>query len=143
MKNYNIKLRKFAVFHTSRGTSSLPSMNKIRDGRVFSLVHLTWNDPFKDQQSKKIARNRWLQFSVFFTSSLGALHSVIGFLPVLSLLFSKLPSFFHFAVLALLHLSYLHCSLCIDGSHSFPPPFLLHISRQLCLSSVCFVHLPH
>jgi len=20
-------------------------MNKIRDGRVFSLVHLTWNDP--------------------------------------------------------------------------------------------------
>jgi len=21
-------------------------MNKIRDGRVFSLVHLTWNDPY-------------------------------------------------------------------------------------------------
>jgi hypothetical protein len=40
-----IKLWKFAVFYTSRGTSSLPTMNKIRDGRVFSLVHLTWNDP--------------------------------------------------------------------------------------------------
>jgi hypothetical protein len=23
-------------------------MNKIRDGRVFSLVHLTWNDLFAD-----------------------------------------------------------------------------------------------
>jgi hypothetical protein len=41
-KLQHIKLWKFAVFHTSRGTSSLPS---IRDGWVFSLVHLTWNDP--------------------------------------------------------------------------------------------------
>ena len=37
---------KICSFYTSRGTSSLPSMNKIRDGRVFSLVHLTWNDPY-------------------------------------------------------------------------------------------------
>jgi hypothetical protein len=44
-KLQHIKLWKFAVFHNPRGTSSLPSMNKIRDGRVFSLVHLTWNDP--------------------------------------------------------------------------------------------------
>jgi hypothetical protein len=44
-KPQHIKLWKFAVFYTSRGTSSLPSMNKIRDVRVFSLVHLTWNDP--------------------------------------------------------------------------------------------------
>jgi hypothetical protein len=43
-KLQHIKLWKFAVFHTSRGTSSLPSMNKIRDDRVFSLVHSTWND---------------------------------------------------------------------------------------------------
>jgi hypothetical protein len=40
-KLQHIKLWKFAFFYTSRGTSSLPSMNKIRDGRVFSLVHLT------------------------------------------------------------------------------------------------------
>jgi hypothetical protein len=40
-----IQLWKFAVFHTSRCTSSLPSMNKIRVGMVFSLVHLAWNDP--------------------------------------------------------------------------------------------------
>jgi hypothetical protein len=45
-KLQHIKLWKFAVFHTSHGTSSLPSTNKIRDGRVFSLVHLTWNDPY-------------------------------------------------------------------------------------------------
>jgi hypothetical protein len=44
-KLQHIKLWKSAVVHTSSGTSSLPSMNKIRDGRVFSLVHLTWNDP--------------------------------------------------------------------------------------------------
>jgi hypothetical protein len=42
-KLQHMKLWKFAVFHTSCGTSSLPSMNKITDGRVFSLVHLTWN----------------------------------------------------------------------------------------------------
>jgi hypothetical protein len=36
-KLQHIKLWKFAVFHTSRGTSSLPSMNKIRDGRVFFI----------------------------------------------------------------------------------------------------------
>jgi hypothetical protein len=45
-KLQHIQLWKFVVFHTSRGTSSLPSMNKIRDGMVFSLVHLTWNDPY-------------------------------------------------------------------------------------------------
>jgi hypothetical protein len=44
-KLQHIKLWKCAVFHTSRGTSSLPSMNKIWDGRVFSLVHFKWNDP--------------------------------------------------------------------------------------------------
>jgi hypothetical protein len=44
-KLQDIKILKFSVFHTSLGTSSLPSMNKIGDGRVFSLVHLTWNDP--------------------------------------------------------------------------------------------------
>jgi hypothetical protein len=31
---------KCAVFHTSRGTSSLPSMNKIRDGMVFFISPL-------------------------------------------------------------------------------------------------------
>jgi hypothetical protein len=40
-KLLHIKLWKFAVFSTSRGTLSLPSMNKIGDGRVFSFVHLT------------------------------------------------------------------------------------------------------
>jgi hypothetical protein len=44
-KLQNIKIWKFAVFHTSLGTSSLPSLNKIGDGRLFSLVQLTWNDP--------------------------------------------------------------------------------------------------
>jgi hypothetical protein len=44
-KLQHIQLWKFAVFHTSHGTSSLPSMNKIRVGMVFLLVHLTWNDP--------------------------------------------------------------------------------------------------
>jgi hypothetical protein len=46
-------------FYTSRGTSSLPSMNKIRVGMVFSLVHLTWDDPlilcrFDYNRTKKI-----------------------------------------------------------------------------------------
>jgi hypothetical protein len=45
-----LKLSTIAVLHTSRGTSSLPSMNKIRDGRVFSLVHLMWNDPDTKKQ---------------------------------------------------------------------------------------------
>jgi hypothetical protein len=44
-KLQHIKIWKFVIFHTSCGTSSLPSMNKIGDGRVFSFVHSTWNDP--------------------------------------------------------------------------------------------------
>jgi hypothetical protein len=44
-KLQHIQFWKFAVFHTSHGTSSLPSINKIRVVMVFSLVHLTWNDP--------------------------------------------------------------------------------------------------
>jgi hypothetical protein len=45
-KLQHIQLRKFAVFHTSRGISSLQSTNKTEFGWGFSLVHLTWNDPF-------------------------------------------------------------------------------------------------
>jgi hypothetical protein len=40
-KLQHIKLWKFAVFRTSCGTSSLPSMNKIRDGWVFRWF--TWH----------------------------------------------------------------------------------------------------
>jgi hypothetical protein len=47
-KLQHVQLWKFAVFHTSCGTSGLASMNKIRVGMVFSLVRLTWNDPKVD-----------------------------------------------------------------------------------------------
>jgi hypothetical protein len=39
-KLQDIRLSKFAVFHTSRGTSSLQSMNKIRVGMVFFIGSL-------------------------------------------------------------------------------------------------------
>jgi hypothetical protein len=44
-KLQHIQLSKFAVFIPPVVLPSLPSMNKIGDGMVFSLVHLTWNDP--------------------------------------------------------------------------------------------------
>jgi hypothetical protein len=66
-KLQHIKLWKFAVFHTSRGTSSLPRMNKIRDGMVFSLVHLTWSDPRASRPVDILGGGTTLHFRNKFT----------------------------------------------------------------------------
>jgi hypothetical protein len=70
-------------------------MNKIRDGWVFSLVHLTWNDPYAVEAwhsliSKRV-KNKLQQiqrsFLIFLTKayrsvSLDALQAIAGKVPI-------------------------------------------------------------
>lgn len=111
---------------------------------------------FKDQQSNKIASNRWMCCYSFLFSSLlvwGLLHSAIGFLPLLSLLPSKCSNFFPLLYWPCLifRFSIALCALkalipfLLHSSYMFPGSFaspmfdmficLLRLTSLLCLSS--------
>jgi hypothetical protein len=62
-KLQHIKLWKFAVFYTSSDTSSLPSMNKIRDGRVFLIGSLDMEWPISFIKMAFLSCKRSLEIS--------------------------------------------------------------------------------